>query len=224
MKNPWVRISPTPPFVLPSEHPHIEKHNRKVDEEHRIRMELFPEPYLGNPEAPIVLLGLNPGFDEQEIPFHNEDNRFIRACVMNLIHRPQSYPFYLINPNLSDSLGHQWWMKRLKEPIALAGLEAVAQNFLCIEYFPYHTRKFKPMKKRLPSQEYNFHLVEKAMDREALIVIMRSKKLWFEAVPGLKDYPHLFILKNPQNVTISPGNLPDGYSLIENILLKNTVH
>ncbi len=52
------------------------------------------------------------------------------------------------------------------------------------------------------------------MKREAIIVFMRSKKLWFSAIPDLENYHSLFSVNSVQNPTISPGNLPDGYSTI----------
>ena len=71
----------------------------------------------------------------------------------------------------------------------------------------------------LPSQEYSFHLVRQAINRNAIIVLMRSKKLWFSAVPELEDYHSVFSVRNVQNPTISPGNLPESYSSIIQAIL-----
>lgn len=79
-----------------------------------------------------------------------------------------------------------------------------------IEYFPYTTEHFG-CNFQIPSQKYTFFLVEEAMRRNALIIQMRSKRVWQEAIPALSGYPHYFALKNPQNPTISEKNCPDGY-------------
>jgi hypothetical protein len=93
-------------------------------------------------------------------------------------------------------------------------------GFLCVEYFPYHSRRFKKPVQNLPSQQYGFHLVHRAIDRGAIIILMRSKRLWLEAVSQLHGYSRLFELRNPQNPAISPRNCPQGYPLIAEILLR----
>lgn len=219
MKNPWELLPNSTPYFLPSERRFIEYFNSSVEDIHRIREELMPEPYLGRPDAPIVLLNLNPGFDEREIPFHNEDPYFMEICRMNLLHEPAEYPFYLLDPEISESIGHQWWMKKLRMPIEAVGLDQVAKKVLCIEYFPYHSIRFKPFKRILVSQQYSFFLVKKAIQRNALIIIMRSQRYWLKAIPELASYPMKYQLRNPQNVVISPNNCPDGYPEIMKILI-----
>lgn len=143
MNNPWVDLPRTQPFVLPYERSAIREFNASAKPTHQIRTELMPEPYLGDPNAPVVLLNLNPGFMEEEIYFHTEDEDFIRECRANLLHEPSEYPFYLINPKLSASEGHKWWKKKLRQPIEISSAMKVAKSFLCIEYFPYHSQRFK---------------------------------------------------------------------------------
>lgn len=64
MENPWKHLPGQPPYVLPADAPAISSFNQGVSDEHQIRLELLPEPYLGDPDAPIILLSLNPGFSE----------------------------------------------------------------------------------------------------------------------------------------------------------------
>jgi hypothetical protein len=91
--------------------------------------------------------------------------------------------------------------------------ELVAAQLLSVEYSPYHSERFghHPM---LPSQEYGFHLVRQAVLRNAVVVVMRSLKLWQAAVPELIGYHRAFTLRSVQNVAISPGNCPDGFGLL----------
>ena len=51
-------------FVLPSERAVIKSFNVDAHENHKIRTEVLPEPYLGHPDAEIFLLNLNPGYSE----------------------------------------------------------------------------------------------------------------------------------------------------------------
>jgi len=88
-----------------------------------------------------------------------------------------------------------------------------------IEYFPYVSEKFG-CQTCIPSQAYNFYLVQEAIRRNALVIQMRSKRVWQEAVPGLMSYHNYYELRNPQNPAISQNNCPDGYPEILKVLDK----
>jgi len=218
MENPWTDLPESPPYVLSDEYDPIRAFNEKAKDIHKIRLELIPEPYLGSPTSPIVLLNLNPGFMEEEMVFHLYDHDFISESRKTLLHIDQEYPFYLLNPELSDSEGHKWWMKKLRYPIELGGIKLVSRSIFCIEFFPYHSAKFKRMSDTLRSQRYSWYLASEAIQREALIIIMRGKSLWYKAIPKLEKYPHLYHLHSFQDVTISPVNCPEAWPMIEHIV------
>ncbi len=98
--------------------------------------------------------------------------------------------------------------------IAAKGREVVAQKVLCVEYFPYHSRGFAHSKLFLPSQQYSIDLVRSAIKRDALVVILRSERLWRDALPELVNHRKAYRLRNVQNVTVTPNNCPDGYESI----------
>ena len=81
----------------------------------------------------------------------------------------------------------------------------LASKILCVEYFPYHSKKYKEMNE-IPSQKYGFYLVEQALKRKATIIILRAEKRWWKAVPKLKNYEY-YLLKNPQSGTINSDNI-----------------
>jgi hypothetical protein len=93
------------------------------------------------------------------------------------------------------------------------GLETVARDILCVEFFPYHSHKHSQAP-RLPSQDYTLSLVQAAIDRDAVVVVLRSVRRWTEAVPALANYKRRFILQSAQNVTISLRNCPLGFEEI----------
>ncbi|MBL8099141.1 MAG: hypothetical protein JNK81_08150 [Anaerolineales bacterium] len=220
MKNPWFDISEFEPYLLPQDKEIILSRNEKLKEIHQIKHNIFPEPYIGNPDAPIILLVLNPGYNDEDIFFYKQ-KQVPELWRNNIFHKPMDYPFWMIDPSLNPNIGGtKWWLKKLKEPINLVGLEKVANRICCIEYFPYHSRRYASFNPVLESQKYGFHLVEKAMQKNATIVLMRSKLLWFESIPKLKDYKFLFRLNSVQNVTLSRKNCPQGFPLIEKILTQ----
>jgi hypothetical protein len=202
MINPWNELPVSSPYVLSVDRPQIEHFNRDSRPEHCLRLEIFPEPFLGDPNAPIILLNLNPGFSKEDLRWHSKDD-FQNSSLCNLNHGKTEYPFYLLNPRYSESPGHQWWERRLRIVIKEFGLETVANRMLCVELFPYHSEQFKHGELSVPSQQYGYHLVSRALERKAIVVMMRSKRLWLKAVPALANY-NFHELKNPRSPYITP--------------------
>lgn len=76
---------------------------------------------------------------------------------------------------------------------------------LSVEFHGYHSERWR-LFPTLPSQRFGFYLVESAIEREAVVVLMRGRRDWEVAVPALSDYPYFVALSNPRSSTISPGN------------------
>ena len=212
MLNPWNKLPTTPPYILDIDKSLVENNKAKFNEETELQFELLPEPFLGNPLAPVILLNLNPGYSPDDITYHQQP-KFIELSRANLNLQLLEYPIFLLNPSLSAP-GRDWWEKKLGSLIRDTSKEVVANNVLCVEYFPYHSKKFGHHKLQLQSQEYSFHLVRQAIARNAVIVLMRSRKLWVTEVPELENYRFLFSVRSVQNPTISPRNCPEGYTFI----------
>ncbi len=221
MENPWGELPAEALFVLESDRAPIVAFNASAPQDAFVHLELLPEPFVGRPGAPVVLLNLNPGFSAKDSESHS-NSTFAAVLRENLLHAELDYPFYLLNPEL-PGLGYWWWERKLRRLIRDCGQETVARNLLCVEYFPYHSRRYQHHKLRVPSQEYSFSLVRAAIARGSLVVLMRAKRQWLGAVPELESYPQLLELKNPQNPTVSPGNCPDGYSRIVHVIKTGQV-
>ncbi len=202
--NPWPAVPGRSPYVLSCDVRKIKEYNEKAHEEHKVQLNVLPEPFFGTTTAPVVLLALNPGFNNRDPKVH-KDPRFQRLLRNNYSHGRSPFPFYFLNPNFESS-GREWWEKKLKFLLDHHEFtrEKLAQSLLCVQYFPYHSRRFRKLE--LPSQEYGFGLVRSAITRGAVIVVMRSKKLWKKKVQELEGYPRAFTLKNPRNIVVSPGN------------------
>jgi hypothetical protein len=192
------------PFVLPEDEAEVRRFNTRVTADKMLHLEILPEPFLGDPSAPVVLLNLNPGWNAQHDPINHARSDFIRANNANLRHEPSEYPFYLLDPHLLP-YRTLWWERRLASLISETSLRAVAQNVLCVEYFPYHSKRFKGGK-TLPSQLYSFALVSAAIERKAVILLMRAKRRWLEAVPKLYGYENLYEASSVQSAYVSRRN------------------
>jgi hypothetical protein len=101
-----------------------------------------------------------------------------------------------LDPKLDFTGGHDYWRTRLR-PVAirLAGHQKVepgdpvwrriAEGVMVVEFFPYRSVTYRQLAETVPSQEFGFHLVRKALESKALIVITRGLKPWVEQIPGL---------------------------------------
>ncbi|MDQ6662100.1 MAG: hypothetical protein M3Z24_14190 [Chloroflexota bacterium] len=219
MQNPWLSLPKTLPFVLECDKQIILDFNSKVKRQYQLHLEILPEPYTGNPRAKIILLNLNPGFYESNARFLTGDIYFQETSGANLAHESLEYPFYLLDPENSECPGDDWYKRKFRRLIEQFGRKRVAEEICVIEYFPYTSEKFG-CNICIPSQAYNFYLVQEAMRRNALIIQMRSKRLWQEAIPALASYHNYYVLRNPQNTAITENNCPDGYPEILKILSR----
>ena len=218
MNSPWFEITNAPPYILKSDSLEIEVFNKKYHKtDYAVHPELIPEPYIGNLKSEIVLLNLNPGYSKENLKEHS-DPVFKEVLLGNLKNSNITFPFYYLNPKLSLIRGAIWWNKKLKVLVDRFGRQKVANKLICIEYFPYHSKKYHSIGNILESQEYSFYLVHQAILAQKLIIIMRSRKIWEEAIPTLAKYKQAFALNSPQNVCITKNNCPGGFSFIENKL------
>ncbi|GBD88122.1 hypothetical protein BMS3Abin03_02056 [bacterium BMS3Abin03] len=220
MENPWLEITKSGKFILESDISIIEEFNNKNKKNSKVQIktDLFPEPFVGNINAPIVLLSLNPGFSRADYKFYSTPPAK-QIWVNNIQHKQNEYPFFLIDPIFNKSRnGFDWWTERLKDLIYVYGAKKLSQALLCIEFFPYHSEKYKDIGKILDSQKYAFYLVKEAMQRKAIIIITRSKNKWFDQVEGLDSYNNLHFLNSSQSIYITSNNCPTGFKKIIDVL------
>ncbi len=208
--NPWTDLPSEPPFVAAADHPLLDSSYIKRAQ---LRLNHLPVPYLGDPrQARIILLGLNPGWSPSTDAFETspEYQSRNRDCLLFTAR----HPFFSLDPQLSDTPGYKWWYARLRLLIEEFGLEIVTHRLACVEWFPYHSATFTRPPKLLPSQRFGFALVADAIERGAVIVIMRSSQFWLKSVPLLASAPCVSV-RNVRSPYITPRNLnPGGFEQV----------
>src|SRR5262245_3868197 len=203
--NPWCHLPTSPPYVLPHDEPQVRDVDARAGPDYRLHIaELLPEAFVGNREAPVVLLSNNPGYTEEGVP-PQQEAAIVARMRNNLLHGPSDYPFLFLAPDVGGR-GKRWWARKLKALRGRFGDQVVARSILNVPYFPYPSRKFGHRDLRLPSQDYSFRLVREAMERGAVIVFMRKGRAWLDAVPELGRYHSRYEVKNFQNPAISCEN------------------
>jgi hypothetical protein len=217
-ENPWRDLLPSGEpvmlpagglFVLPIDRSKVEEFNERRGPSHAHYLhvdKILPEPFVGDRQAPIVLLSNNPGAGSLELTY-NLHPRFVARMRDNYHHRPSDYPFGFLAPDY-EGRGRVWWASKFKHLIKEFGEVVVAGNVLNVPYFPYPSQRFDHVRLCVRSQDYGFSLVRDAVERGAVVVLMRrrTRLAWFGAVPGLQEYRRLFEVAFPLNPVISPKN------------------
>ena len=226
MENPWknLELNSEGPYISSGDEASIEKLQTRLGgkEEYKLHLELLPEPFIGDPNAPIYLLNLNPGYKEE-----NKSEMLIiqNDIIDNNKHKSMNYPFYYLNPDEEKAAikGSEWWLSKLSQLKKEVGdQQKLSKNIFCIEYFPYHSMKYKDCKEigKLPSQKYVRYLIEKAINNEKnnenkIFIIMRSLKKWLgleelrSGLYKLQKSNRIFFCSNYQNPAISFNNLKE---------------
>ena len=196
--NPWRNLSHTAPYVLDADRRAIDVFNSDAADHVRLRVETCPEPFFGTLDAPIVVLLLNPGVSRDDR--YDDD---LHATVSGATAADNH--FYLRGSN-------GWWSKLVRALSSARPDVEVSRRVLSVEFIAYRSKSFGCGHLRLPSQEYSFALVRRAIERKAAIVIVRGARHWFGAVPELHGYENLIGIVNPQSASLSRGNLKaDGF-------------
>lgn len=225
MENPWTEFQNNPKqdyLILEADKLVVDKFNETANDKFRIHTEIMPAPFMGNVlEAPILLLLSNPGFDEEEErkDFYNHYRHYWENEIQHK-HSIPDLPLFCLEENYIEY--SDYWQKKLNYLIQATSKEKVAKNIAILQLFPYHSKKFKLIPKRisggyLETQNYNYYLVKKAIERKATIIILRGKKLWYKAVPLLEEYENKCFTNSPQNTTLTKINLTTFDEIVEKI-------
>lgn len=217
-ENPWRILADANPqsgrFVLDGDLVGREPEFSRAD----IQLNLPPSPFEGSLKTcRVLVLNLNPGYSDSYAPIaikngwkHDVEMMhqrcFAEAWLANL---GGTSPFLSLDPRWDQWTGYHWWPKRVRCLLKECGLAAVRAGLLCVEWFPYHSRSWTWRGDKLPSQDFSFRIVRRAIEMCLPIVVFRSKRCWFEAVPSLAGYEHAFDVKSHRNPTLNPHNLGD---------------
>ena len=211
-QSPWHKIPTKPPFWLPCDEPYIRYFNLTAKDSVRIKANAYPEPYFGNPEAPVVLLLLNPGGGEASVDALTPLD--VQASLRNQYTAGASMTRHFHLSAESVGAGQKWWTKVCRSLLTDVDRETLQSKILSIEFSAYHSKSFGHSHLRLPSQRFSFNLVRHAIERKALVVCMRGERYWCSAVPELASYDKFRRLKNPRAASVSPRNVGEYEELL----------
>ena len=209
-KNPWGGLPKGPPFQLPIDAEAVEAYRRVGSvaadpERFDLHLELSPVPFIGSPEARLVILARSPSFADQDRDDFAE-SAFRYATMSNLTHTADGPAFFTVDPKFEATSTYRWWYPKLRQLIADAGLDAVMEHVMCLQAFPYHSRELA-VDRDVPSQTYTRSLLLDRMKDGALVVGMMRQSWWERIVPDLQTYDSVDWCKNPRRPHLTPKNL-----------------
>jgi hypothetical protein len=205
-------------YVFPDDELDMQRRG-KLEE---FRFDFVPIPFHGNPEkASVLFLMTNPnpvGYEETP--------RLARARLRAL--RFEAYrPFVSLDPDFDKETGSYWTQKVFGKLIE-DGIEreTLMHHVAVVQFFPYWWETGVNTWLGLPSQEYSFDLVDRAIKSGKLVVVNRRTH-WVNAIERLpmleegKADNVVWKLARKRSVRVSPKNLgEDAYNRVKAALAE----
>ena len=212
MINPWLDLHGL--FVLPEDQAILLRDNRFFEDRFKLQTQLPPVPFLNNPEvADVVILAKNPGYSPTNDAELKRYPNFLEQNIAALTFESDCPIFYL-DTRFQGADGYVWWDKVLRNVFVACyeqykmPRQEVIKRISCAQWYPYHSKRFKPPLEPLYSQEYSFSLVAEAARQNKLFVILwgaENERLWRTSVPNLPD--NCITLNSKQTPHLSRGNM-----------------
>lgn len=206
MENPWLKLVPADgEFLLSIDRVAVETHNTTAKEQHKFRLDMVPEPYMGRPDAPIVVLTGNPRFRADDLETHArpEVQELLLACARR---EELEFPLVWMDPRLADTPGAVWYQQKLRLLCQALGPKAVAQGVAIYESLPYHSAELKQPRMSIPSQNYTNELAGTALDQDRIVIWLRGP--WDKLLGSSRvETPSVIRPRSSQVSHLSPGNL-----------------
>jgi hypothetical protein len=213
--SPWRVLKKDGPYFLEQDAVDIAEFNERAQDDFLVRDRVIAEPFIESPYANVWLLNLNPGFDPRDL---THDDNAKEAQIKNL--HLEARDFWYLDERYSNAEGYNWWRNSLKALFPEVDEVAVRQNVFCIEYFPYHSKRYKPLPrgKILHSQKFAAKLVRAGIGAKKTFLLMRGRARWLGLVDDLEKIIFEKI-KNPRSKSVSPRNC-DGFNRICDAILS----
>lgn len=172
---------------------------------------------------------------DSEDDWHKE-KAFLDVIQSSWDHK-KSFYYYSIYRNQMNGLlknqsldwnrnpGYKYWQTKLNQ--LFTNLHVCPNEVFEAELFPYHSinlRLLTPFLNNITnwklfvsmsSTQYLIDLITAAMVCDKIIIIARSRELYFKLCPALKNYPHLYVLKSFKGVHFTEKTIKN-YQLYQN--------
>ena len=219
----------TTKYIFPGDEQAIGRYNQDIkgNQDYELQLNLPPHPFAGNPYAPIWVINLNPGYNEEadKEDFENPDGDGWKWSIAQL-KGEISCNYYLRLPDLGSKKkgACNWWKKYLVSQNICNGNIEIADKFFSLDYFPYHSKKYKDPGKNFESTKLFKKIINWGIEREVLFLFMRNKKKFVSMFKDEIEQKKIKIMYALSQASwISYGNLctPEQYCRTERDKEKN---
>ena len=202
MENPWLNLEKTDgKYIAECDRGHL-----TPDLMNDLAVDTLPWPYMGDHEkATVYVLTTSTKANHAREAADGKGRQEVIEKNLAHKHGNDCFPLIALDPRFNGTGLQNWWMDRLSNLIRFPpSMEDVAHSIFIAQYVPYSHHRNRLS--RLPSQEYTFSLVRKAMKGGKIIVLMYPYNEWCEAIPELETYSYFCALRYI-GVPISNGNI-----------------
>lgn len=197
--------------MLPIDRLAVNKCNSKASPRTRVHTNLLPDPPLGDPlTAAVVVLALNPSFDEDTAEEHKDpwqEHEFRIAMAT-----PED--FFWLRDDVAHTGGGRWWRNKLAPLIEATSVEAVRRHVAAGHLHQCHSKSSSPLL-RPPSGRYNLEVIRKALGSGIPALVLTGLPSWRVADSAFRDAP-FYEPRSPQSMVVSPKNMPEGFPVAVN--------
>ncbi|MEY8461866.1 hypothetical protein [Streptococcus merionis] len=235
MENPWKKVSSNKNLIVPKEdEKYIKKllsspKYGKLKAEQQLKLNIYPQHFVGDiKNSKIIILSLNPGYSSEYYDFYQNEDKYRDILKNNLELKEKEVKFHAFDYSTTEKRGY-WdkklypWFKNYIDEKRSNNENGLKSNKLdtyftntvsLIEFFPYHSEKYSDIfdmiadGEYLPSQKFIFNLIENRIkNKDVIIILARSFKKWYQAIPNLMNYEKCFEVSNPQNPSLKFENI-----------------
>lgn len=214
--NPWAAIKDGN-YVLETEKD-AAKH-----EQYQFHTDLPPQPFQGNPEAPIWILMLNPGYSEKtdqypvsDADYYKKHDDRRKAMLAQLTFSPpkEKNHWHYVLDNEDRNYSKNWFKEHFFKDMGIDE-NNVDKNIFILQACGYVSEKFNgdlnKMTKSFPHMEYAQKLARWGLNHGKIIVIARSCTYWQNVLEIEKKsqeiQKNVYFLSSNMNIVFSSNNI-----------------
>jgi hypothetical protein len=214
IRNPWKKIKDKC-YVLENEK------EAAQNEQYQFHTDLPPQPFQGNPEAPIWFLALNPGYSEEtakypvnDVAYYRSHSDRRRAMLGQLKFKKKGKHRHYILDNEDVNYSKDWFKEHFFKDMGLDE-KNVDDKIFILQAFGYASEKFNgnlnTMVKSFPHMVYAQKLARWGLNHGKIIVIARSCTYWQNVLEIEKKHQEIqknvYFLSSNMNIVFSSNNI-----------------